>query len=181
MLPSISTFRKSNKKIPMNALEKPSKENNQKNEQLLDLDFFTKKLENTNLSPAAQSTTSISPNDDIMVDITETINSNNHTNKDKILDLAPLENSASEQSKEHDEQKVKSLADINVTLQSVHPSKVAPMTVFEDEGVTVVLHFCKDKPRSDVNVIVVSTRSKHESAVEDYKFQAVVPKVSLEF
>ncbi|XP_047503278.1 ADP-ribosylation factor-binding protein GGA3 [Pieris napi] len=167
---------KSNKKIPMNALEKSSsKEDSQKNEQLLDLDFFTKKLDNTNLSPAAQST-SISPNDDLMVDITETINNNIHTNVEKILDLTPLENSTSEQSKDTIEQKVKSLADINVTLQSVHPSKVAPLTVFEDEGVTVVLHFCKDKPRPDVNVVVVSTRSKHESAIEDYKFQAVVPK-----
>ncbi|XP_045483996.1 ADP-ribosylation factor-binding protein GGA3 [Pieris rapae] len=167
---------KLNKKIPMNALEKSSpKEDNQMNEQLLDLDFFTKKLDNTNLSPAQQST-SISPNDDLMVDITETINNNIHTNVEKILDLAPIVNNTSELSKETVEQKVKSLADINVTLQSVHPSKVAPLTVFEDEGVTVVLHFCKDKPRPDVNVFVVSTRSKHESAIEDYKFQAVVPK-----
>ncbi|CAH2048716.1 unnamed protein product, partial [Iphiclides podalirius] len=72
---------------------------------------------------------------------------------------------------------VKPLNDINVTLQSIHPSKVPPLTVFEEEdGVTVVLHFCKDKPRSDVNVIVISTTSKNGSPIEDYKFQAVLPK-----
>lgn len=74
---------------------------------------------------------------------------------------------------------VKPLTDINVTLQSVHPSKVPPLTAFEEEdGLTVVLHFCKDKPRPDVNVIVISTTSKNASPIEDYKFQAVVPKVS---
>ncbi|CAK1580478.1 unnamed protein product [Parnassius mnemosyne] len=72
---------------------------------------------------------------------------------------------------------VKPLTDINVSLQSIQPSKVPPLTVYEEEGgVTVVLHFCKDKPRPDVNVIVISTTSKNSSPIEDYKFQAVLPK-----
>ncbi|CAG4971352.1 unnamed protein product [Colias eurytheme] len=187
---------KSVKKIPMNALEKtsPKHEIPQRNSALLDLDFFTKKQDDsTKLSPVAQSTNSVTPNDDVMVDITETpsniLNNNTKSNSalDKILDLSiPLENtnttdnreiSMVEEQKEKVKQEVKSLSDINVTLQSVHPSKVPPLTAFEEEdGVTVVLHFCKDKPRPDVNVIVVSTRSKHEAAIEDYKFQAVVPK-----
>ncbi|KAM3965178.1 ADP-ribosylation factor-binding protein Gga isoform 2-T2 [Aphomia sociella] len=72
---------------------------------------------------------------------------------------------------------VKSLSDINVTLQSVQSSEVPPMTAFEEDGgVTVVLHFCKDKPRPDVNVIVISTTSRNRSPIEEYKFQTVVPK-----
>ncbi|CAG5045130.1 unnamed protein product [Parnassius apollo] len=72
---------------------------------------------------------------------------------------------------------VKPLTDINVSLQSIQPSKVPPLTVYEEDGgVTVVLHFCKDKPRPDVNVIVISTTSKNSSPIEDYKFQAVLPK-----
>ncbi|XP_038220773.1 ADP-ribosylation factor-binding protein GGA3 [Zerene cesonia] len=191
---------KTTKKIPMNALEKSSSKHEipQRNsETLLDLDFFTKKQdESTNLSPVAPSANSVTPNDDIMVDITDTpsniLNNNTKSNSalDKILDLGvPLENTnntqttdnreitIAEEQKEKVKHEVKSLSDINVTLQSVHPSKVPPLTAFEEEdGVTVVLHFCKDKPRPDVNVIVVSTRSKHEAAIEDYKFQAVVPK-----
>ncbi|XP_059052164.1 ADP-ribosylation factor-binding protein GGA3 [Achroia grisella] len=72
---------------------------------------------------------------------------------------------------------VKSLSDINVTLHSVQPSTVPSFTAFEEKGgITVVLHYCKDKPRPDVNVIVISTTSKNKSPIVDYKFQAVVPK-----
>ncbi|CAK1551229.1 unnamed protein product [Leptosia nina] len=161
---------KSFKKIPMNALEKVSpKDECQQTEALLDLDFFTKKPEIKKPQEA-----SITPNDDVMVDITDTIINNNVNVIDKIFDLVPPENTNGESEKVKSE--VKSLSDINVSLQSIHPSKVEPVTAFEDDGVTVVLHFCKDKPRPDVSVIVVSTRSKHESPIEDYKFQAVVPK-----
>ncbi|CAG9786860.1 unnamed protein product [Diatraea saccharalis] len=72
---------------------------------------------------------------------------------------------------------VKPLNDINVTLNSVHPSKVPPLTVFEEEnGLTIVLHFCKDRPRPDVSVIVISTTNKNLMPIDDYKFQGVVPK-----
>lgn len=57
-----------------------------------------------------------------------------------------------------------------------------PLTVYEEEdGLTVVLHFCKDKPRPDVSVIVVSTTSRNSAAIHDYKFQPVVPKVNKNF
>ncbi|KOB71966.1 putative ADP-ribosylation factor-binding protein GGA1 [Operophtera brumata] len=72
---------------------------------------------------------------------------------------------------------VRPLTDIHVTLESVQPSSVAPVTAFEEtDGVTVVLHFCKDKPRADVNVVVISTTSRSGSPIDDYKLQCVVPK-----
>ncbi|XP_023941452.2 ADP-ribosylation factor-binding protein GGA3 [Bicyclus anynana] len=191
---------KHTKKIPMNALEKPSpKHDALANTALLDLDFFTKKPEEK-LSPAAHSTKSITLNDDVMVDISsddksttnnlnDNLNLHTESRLDNILDIGvPLEQNAnaetlvdnkSNESEERIKTKVdvKPLTDINVTLQSVHPSKVPPLTAFEEQdGLTVVLHFCKDKPRPDVNVIVVSTTSRNSSAIEDYKFQAVVPK-----
>ncbi|CAH2096017.1 unnamed protein product [Euphydryas editha] len=199
---------KHTKKIPMNALEKPSPIHEiQSNSALLDLDFFTKKSEEQNtLSPMANSSKSTSPNDDVMVDISSdekckspNILNNNFSLKsvnsqDSILDFrSHVENDTKisnvpVESKENSTivQKeivksktcdIKPLTDINLTIQSVHPSKIPPLTVFEeDDGLTVVLHFCKDKPRPDVNVIVVSTTSKNSSPIEDYKFQAVVPK-----
>lgn len=193
----------------MNALEKIShmqEQHPQNDSALLDLDFFTKKPEqHAKLPPAAHSSNQTSPIDDVMVDISSDItngsqhglNNNSSDNFDKILDIGlPLENNAKsenelkvenkiEETKQKDNVKnktneVKTLSDINVTLDSVHPSKSPPLTVFEEEeGVTVVLHFCKDKPRPDVNVIVISTTSKNTSPIEDYKFQSVLPKVSL--
>lgn len=193
-------FSKPTKKIPMNALEKssPNHETPTDSSTILDLDFFTKKLELQKPTPLPEPTV-VTSADDVMVDISTDVipntSSNNNNNLDSpldnILDLGPLDNAKSEESraetKEHYIEKkdkksdVKPLTDINVTLQSVQPSKVPPTTAFEEEeGLTVVLHFCKDKPRSDVNVIVISTTSKSSSPIEDYKFQAVVPKVILQ-
>ncbi|XP_045447932.1 ADP-ribosylation factor-binding protein GGA3 [Melitaea cinxia] len=198
---------KHTKKIPMNALEKSSPVHElQNNSALLDLDFFTKKSEEGHtLSPIPHSSKSTSPNDDVMVDISSddkckplNILSNDFSLKsdsqDNISHLRLLlENDAKinnlpVESKENanDGQKeslknkisdIKPLTDIDLTIQSVHPSKISPLTVFEEEnGLTVVLHFCKDKPRPDVNVIVVSTTSKNSYPIEDFKFQVVVPK-----
>lgn len=182
----------------MNALEKcsPNHEAPTDSGTILDLDFFTKKPDVQKLTPTSELPVVTSP-DDVMVDISTddvpNTSSNNNNNPDSpldnILDLGPpLDNAKSEEprveTKEHYIEKkdkksdVKPLTDINVTLQSVQPSKVPPTTAFEEEeGLTVVLHFCKDKPRSDVNVVVISTTSKSSSPIEDYKFQAVVPKV----
>ncbi|CAH2980734.1 unnamed protein product [Chilo suppressalis] len=171
-----------------------------------DLDFFTKKPEEKILTPPAQTSQSGSPIDDVMVDISadvpntstmNTTNNNGGSPLDDILDLGldvsnakcdttevtvgNKENTISDSEKKDNVKNkvtdVKPLTDINVTLQSVQPSKVPPLTVFEEEnGLTVVLHFCKDKPRLDVNVIVISTTSKNPLPIEDYKFQGVVPK-----
>ncbi|XP_060803482.1 ADP-ribosylation factor-binding protein GGA3 isoform X2 [Amyelois transitella] len=177
------------KKIPMNALEKSPKKETQllNNGAMLDLDFFTKKPEEKREQP----TPVPSQTDDVMVDITDGASCNKSESPlDKILDIGlPLANSKCDNvespiDKEVERKdsvkkygEVKSLSDINVSLTSVQPSDVPPMTIFEEEGgVSVVLHFCKDKPRPDVNVIVVSTTSRSSLPIEDYRFQSVVPK-----
>ncbi|XP_068633735.1 ADP-ribosylation factor-binding protein GGA1 [Battus philenor] len=197
------------KKIPMNALEKPSPKHETQatnNGTLFDLDFFVKKEdEKVELPEANQADSQMALNDDVMVDISTNVSTSVFNNNvsvtdsptDNILDLdLPVDNNITQVNTElssvkkestkgldHKENvknikyEVKPLTDINVTLQSVQPSKVPPLTVYEEEGgLTVVLHFCKDKPRPDVNVIVISTTSKNSSPIEDYKFQAVLPK-----
>ncbi|GBP33758.1 ADP-ribosylation factor-binding protein GGA2 [Eumeta japonica] len=192
---------KSTKKIPMNALEKTSPHHvlqPSNDGAMLDLDFFTKRELEKRQSPSP--TLPTISNDDVIVDITSS-STNQITPKpspikncplDSILDLqVPFENNIVENKETDTSQtektistsdnkkvmEVKPLTDINVTLSSVKPSKVPPLTVFEeDSGVTVVLHFCVDKPRSDVNIMVISTTSKNSSPIEDYKFQAVLPK-----
>ncbi|KAG6444506.1 ADP-ribosylation factor-binding protein GGA3 [Manduca sexta] len=194
---------KTAKKIPMNALASPKHEaQSHNNGALLDLDFFTRKAEEDTSPVPVPQTSKTPPLDDIIVDITEGpahSNSNEFNNNvtennlNNILDLEvsnaksevtmPVENKDPEVTETKVEVKanktkdVKPLNDINVSLHSVQPSKVPPLTAFEEEdGVTVVLHFCKDKPRPDVNVIVISTTSKNKSPIEDYKFQSVLPK-----
>lgn len=173
----------------MNALTSPKHEPTPTNGEMLDLDFFTKKQEEPK---SFEHPNPVIPNDDVMVDITTEPSSSTLNYTDGlILDLgSPVDSKNGdildskvqndrEKKINHKTCEVKALTDISVTLESVTPSKVAPLTAFEEEGgVTVVLHFCKDKPRPDVNVIVVSTTSRNTSPIVDYKFQSVVPKVS---
>lgn len=74
---------------------------------------------------------------------------------------------------------IKSLNDIHVTLESIKPGSVPPLTVMSKNDITVMLYFAKDAPRPDVTVIVISTISKSSSPLSNYLFQAVVPKVCL--
>ncbi|PSN45744.1 hypothetical protein C0J52_13782 [Blattella germanica] len=79
---------------------------------------------------------------------------------------------------------VKPLTDISVSLESIKPGTIPPLTVLDEKnGITVILNFAKDSPRPDVSVVVVTTISKNSSPISSYLFQAVVPKdpVSLKF
>ncbi|XP_046898151.1 ADP-ribosylation factor-binding protein GGA3-like isoform X2 [Hypomesus transpacificus] len=71
-----------------------------------------------------------------------------------------------------------SLADIHVPLQSIRPSRLEPITVFDQSGVHVSLHFAKDTPpgHSNVAVVIVSTVNTSPLPVKDFMFQAAVPK-----
>ncbi|KAF7384621.1 hypothetical protein HZH68_014233 [Vespula germanica] len=72
---------------------------------------------------------------------------------------------------------IKSLTDINVNLQDIKPGTNPPITVIEEKnGISVILHFTQDSPRPDVSVIVVTTMSKNTKPLNNYLFQAVVPK-----
>lgn len=56
-----------------------------------------------------------------------------------------------------------------------------PLTVIEERNdISVVLHFAQDSPRSDVSVVVITTMSKNAKPLNDYLFQAVVPKVNVQ-
>ncbi|KAH9627901.1 hypothetical protein HF086_015345 [Spodoptera exigua] len=166
---------KISKKIPMNALSSPKHEVPQTtttNGALFDLDFFTKKSEEhaKPAEPAKVLSKPPSPPDDVIVDITDGpstsgVLTTNLTESpiDKILDLgisleetkpknaSPTESiESTDEKREKTKTEVKPLTDIDVSLSNVTPGNVPPMTIFEEEnGLTVVLHFCKDKPRPD--------------------------------
>nr|XP_002122616.1 ADP-ribosylation factor-binding protein GGA1 isoform X1 [Ciona intestinalis] len=73
-----------------------------------------------------------------------------------------------------------SLADVFVALESIRPSTFAPLTVYDKNGIRVMLHFAKDHAspvRTDTLVAVVSIMSTRTNPVENIVFQAAVPKV----
>ena len=54
---------------------------------------------------------------------------------------------------------------------------LAPVVAYDKNGIKILLHFGKDRPRFDVQVIAVSTTSTNTSPIKNFSFQAAVPKV----
>ena len=72
-----------------------------------------------------------------------------------------------------------SLNSLFVELESIKPGSVAPFALYDKNSLKIVLHFGRDQPAPDVNVIVISaTSSNTQSALKNFSFQAAVPKVS---
>uniref|UniRef100_A0A673LL20 ADP-ribosylation factor-binding protein GGA3-like n=1 Tax=Sinocyclocheilus rhinocerous TaxID=307959 RepID=A0A673LL20_9TELE len=71
-----------------------------------------------------------------------------------------------------------SLSNLNVPLESIRPSKVLPVTVYDKDGVRVLMHFAMDCPpgRPDVLVMVVSLLNTAPLPVRSIVLQAAVPK-----
>ncbi|KAL1005821.1 hypothetical protein UPYG_G00064390 [Umbra pygmaea] len=72
-----------------------------------------------------------------------------------------------------------SLANVTVPLESIKPSSLLPVTVFDKHSLRVLFHFARDSPpsRSDVLVVIISMFSSAPIPVTNIRFQAAVPKV----
>lgn len=53
----------------------------------------------------------------------------------------------------------------------------APLNAYDKNGLKIVIHVAKNKPREDVKVMVVSTISTNTNPIKNFVFQAAVPKV----
>ncbi|MBN3313967.1 GGA1 protein, partial [Atractosteus spatula] len=71
-----------------------------------------------------------------------------------------------------------SFSDIFISLDSITPSNIPPLTAYDKNGLRVMLHFAKDAPvgRPDIVLIVISMLSTSPYPVKDIVFQAAVPK-----
>ncbi|CAL8330116.1 unnamed protein product [Lota lota] len=78
-----------------------------------------------------------------------------------------------------DPQSAISLADVTVPLESVKPSSLLPVTVFDKHSFRVLFHFARDCPRSrpDVLVVIISMLSSAPLPITSIRFQSAVPKV----
>ncbi|XP_067830645.1 ADP-ribosylation factor-binding protein GGA1 [Heptranchias perlo] len=72
-----------------------------------------------------------------------------------------------------------SLTNVLVPLESIKPSSILPVTVYDKNSFRVLFHFAKDPPsgQPDVLVVVTSMISTSPQSVKSIRFQAAVPKV----
>ncbi|XP_043823345.1 ADP-ribosylation factor-binding protein GGA1 isoform X2 [Dromiciops gliroides] len=72
-----------------------------------------------------------------------------------------------------------SLANVTVPLESIRPSSILPVTVYDRHGFRVLFHFARDPlpGRPDVLVVVVSMLSTAPKPIRNIVFQSAVPKV----
>ncbi|XP_072512084.1 ADP-ribosylation factor-binding protein GGA1 isoform X2 [Notamacropus eugenii] len=72
-----------------------------------------------------------------------------------------------------------SLANITVPLESIRPSSILPVTVYDQHGFRILFHFAQDPlpGRPDVLVVVVSMLSTAPKPIRNIVFQSAVPKV----
>ena len=70
------------------------------------------------------------------------------------------------------------MADLNVPISAIKPGPIPPMNLIDggEDGISIVLHFGKDKPRNHVTAIVVTIISKMTDALAEFELKAVVPK-----
>jgi len=58
------------------------------------------------------------------------------------------------------------------------PGSLAPVVAYDKNGIRILLHYGKDRPRPDVQVMALSTMSTNTCPIMNFSFQAAVPKVS---
>ncbi|KAM5148992.1 ADP-ribosylation factor-binding protein GGA1 [Mantella aurantiaca] len=71
-----------------------------------------------------------------------------------------------------------SLTNVTVPLESIKPSSILPVTVYDQRSFRVLFHFAQDSPpgRPDILVVVISMLSTAPLPVTEISFQAAVPK-----
>ncbi|XP_026810979.1 ADP-ribosylation factor-binding protein GGA1 isoform X2 [Rhopalosiphum maidis] len=72
---------------------------------------------------------------------------------------------------------IKPLGDINIKLEDIIPyPDFTIVSLFDKNDISTELHLAANKPREDVIVFVVTTRSKCKLPLFNFSFQPVVPK-----
>ncbi|KAI9527053.1 ARF-binding protein [Dissostichus eleginoides] len=71
-----------------------------------------------------------------------------------------------------------SLTDVFVPLESIKPSSLLPVTVFDGHSLRILFHFARDSPpsRPDVLVVIISMLSSAPLPVSNINFQTAAPK-----
>ncbi|XP_070778909.1 ADP-ribosylation factor-binding protein GGA1 isoform X2 [Enoplosus armatus] len=86
-----------------------------------------------------------------------------------LLDMSPTHTESPEEV---------TLTDVFVPLESIKPSSMLPVTVFDGHSLRVLFHFARDSPpsRPDVLVVIISMLSSAPVPVTNINFQTTAPK-----
>ncbi|XP_056607526.1 ADP-ribosylation factor-binding protein GGA1 [Triplophysa dalaica] len=70
------------------------------------------------------------------------------------------------------------LANMTVPLETIKPSSMLPLTIFDKHSLRVLFHFARSSssPQSDVLVVIISMLSSAPVPITNIRFQAAVPK-----
>ncbi|KAA0713152.1 ADP-ribosylation factor-binding protein GGA1 [Triplophysa tibetana] len=70
------------------------------------------------------------------------------------------------------------LANMTVPLETIKPSSMLPLTIFDKHSLRVLFHFARSSslPQSDVLVVIISMLSSSPVPITNIRFQAAVPK-----
>lgn len=136
-------------------------------------------LEKTNINDSKISQIFEQNNDDVLVDISEDKIEETEKQRETKVDNIKIEKSQEAIFVCSNMRKDVKLSDLQVALDEITPSNVPPVTALEEKnGITVTLHFARDKLRESVTVVVVTIVSKNILPLRNVLFRAIVPKVS---
>jgi hypothetical protein len=70
-----------------------------------------------------------------------------------------------------------SLNSLEVKLESIKPSSIQPVNLYDKNNLKIVLHFGRDNPLPNIHVVVLSVSSSNtNNSLKNFSFQAAVPK-----
>lgn len=132
-------------------------------------------------------TSNINADDDKMLDIEDPIESiSDNVKVDKInfdanqiVKTEVVEHVDIVATKSSQDNVQKPLRELFVNLNSIQPHETFQSQCILDEpnGLKIVLNFAKDRPRTDVAVLVLTTTNFYNQPISNYQFEASVSKV----
>lgn len=70
------------------------------------------------------------------------------------------------------------LSELTVDIDAIRPGSQSPRTILDEpNGLRIMLHFARDRPRPDVAVIVITTLNHSREPISDFMFDASISKV----
>ena len=104
---------------------------------------------------------------------------NKYHSKTSLNDLQKLNSNPKSHTKSEVNPSFLPLSDINVSIDSIIPSDLKPITLYDKNELKVILHLASNSPRIDVKVIVITIINTNHFPVSNINFLAAVPKVLL--
>lgn len=109
--------------------------------------------------------------------------SNDISSKTSTAALVGADEQLQPQIQKQQQQLRKPLSEINVDINSILPHETLTPRILLDEknGLKITLNFSRDRPRNDVDVLVITTTNHSSQSITNYQFDASVSRVNINF